>query len=563
MKLTRNDVDFIRRELRRRGVVNEGLLGELVDHVACEVEREMKEGTPFRRACEKILTAVAPVEFPALQDKVIQSENYNMPVMVRNTWKIMLRNLRKHSSHAIINVAGLALGLTCFIVVVVYVKHELGYDTAFTKSSSLYRVTMSSTVGGTDNFIPTSYPTLGPEIQSRFPEVESFTRIFNYKYTRMIPTFRFDDRIFYEDKVIFADSNFFRLFDFPFVAGNPATALVHPNAVVLTESIARKYFGDADPLGKHLNFNGRSDVEVTGILKDLPSDTHLQFDFVIPMSNIGNSGAFRSVQVLDNWNVDWFWTYMVIPDPAAVPTVESGLNQIAADKVKDFQQEFNVKFYIQSLRDIHLHSHFDYNTDITANGDMGNLLIFVSVGILVLLISAINFINITMATASRRYREIGISKVLGALKSQLRMQFLFESVAVCLVSLVIAFFLLQLALPLFSNLMGVALKLGFLSDLPMIGGITLFTVLVGVLSGLYPAFFVSSLEPQRVLKGVWKPGQGGATFRKMLVGAQIVISIFLIIGTVVIWEQLRFIQNKSLGYDQDQIVMLPIRGTSL
>ncbi len=563
MKLTPNDLNFIRADMRRRGIVSADLLNELVDHVSCEVEQEMDRGTTFKKAYEKILADVTPAELPALQNKVIQSENYNTSVMLRNTLKITLRNLRKQNSHAIINVAGLALGLTCFILVAVYVKHELGYDKGFSKAASIYRVTMSSTVGGTDNFIPTSFPALGPEIKNRFPEVENYTRIFNYKYTRMVPTFRFEDKIFYEDKVIFADSNFFQLFDFQFVAGNPSTALTHPNAVVITEGAARRYFGESNPLGKHLNFNNRSDVEITGVLKDLPSNTHLQFDFVIPLSNIGNSGAFRSVQVLDSWNVDWFWTYMVIPNHDKVPTVQTGINQMASEKIRDFQQEFNVKFYIQSLCDIHLHSHFDYNTDITPNGDMSNLIIFVSVGVLVLLISAINFINITMAAATRRYKEIGISKVLGALKSQLRTQFLFESVAICLVSLVIAFLLLQLAIPFFSNLIGVSLTFGFATDLLMIGGIILFTILVGILSGLYPAFFVSSLEPQRVLKGVWKPGQGGANFRKMLVGVQIMISIFLIIGTVVIWKQLEFIQNKSLGYDKEQIVMITIRGTNL
>ncbi len=231
--------------------------------------------------------------------------------------------------------------------------------------------------------------------------------------------------------------------------------------------------------------------------------------------------------------------------------------------MEDFQKETDPKFYLQPMEDIHLHSNFDYNTDLTQNGDISNLFIFIGVGVLVLLISCINFVNITMATSTRRYKEIGISKVLGALKSQLRLQFIGESVLVCLLSLMLAFVMLTWMLPLFSNLLGVPLGVDFKGAWMMLVGLTLFTLFTGVLSGAYPAFFVSSFEPQRVLKGVWRPGRGGAQFRKILVGAQIAISIFLIIGTVIIAAQLDFIKNKSLGFDQEQIIMLPVRGTTL
>ena len=563
MKLSAYDIQYVRYDLKNRGISQPDLFEELVDHVCCEVELEMARGIPFKTAYENILKEIAPSELTTLQNKVIRSQNYKPTRMLSNTWKIMFRNLKKHSVHTTINVAGLVMGLTCFIVIALYVKHEKGYDRQFEQSSSIYRITMSSTVGGADNFIPTAYPALAPAIEERSKDVKSYARIINYKYTRMVPTFRYNEHVFYESNVIFADSTFFDLFDFPFIAGNPATALSHPNSIVITEHAAHKYFGDTEPLGKHLNFNGKADLEVTGVLLNLPSNTHMQFDFVIPMSGIGNSGAFQSARILDSWNVDWFWTYLNIPDPAKVADVERDLNALASEKIKDTQQEFNLKFYIQPLRDIHLYSHFDYNTDLTQNGDINNLFTFISVGVLVLLISAINFINIPMATATRRYKEIGVSKVLGALKSQLRLQFLLESISICIVSLGLAFLLLPLVLPLFSQLLGVSLSLNLVNDVFLMGGITLFTVIVGIVSGVYPAFFVSSFEPQRVLKGVWKPGQGGSNFRKALIGLQVGISIFLIIGTVVVWEQLSFMQNKSLGYDQDQIVMLTIRGTNV
>ncbi|NOT77082.1 MAG: FtsX-like permease family protein [Cyclobacteriaceae bacterium] len=563
MLLTVTDIDYIQYDLKKKGIADDSLFDELVDDVCCDVELKMKGGVAFKKAYEEVVKKIDPREWTDLQNKVILSENYNTPLMLKNTLKMMLRNMQRHRTHAAINILGLSLGLACFIVITLYLKHELGYDKMFDKHESIYRITASSSVGGKVNHIPTSFPAFGPEVVERFGDVKNYTRIFNYKYTRMVPTFRYDDKIFYEDKVIFADSSFFDLFNFQFLEGNPAKALSHPNSVVMTETAARKYFGENSPLGKNVKFNNLTELEVTGVLKDLPSNTHLQFDFVIPMSAMGGSGVFRSPKVLEGYNVDWFWTYFTIDNPAQVAIVEAGLNKIATDRIPDFQKEYDAKFYLQPLDKIHLYSEFDYNTDISPNGDIKSFYIFISVGILVLIISAINFINLTMATASRRYKEIGIGKVLGALKSQLRMQFIFESIAVCMISLLIGFFMLQALLPLFSNLLGVSLTLTFQENIGLIGGIVLFTALVGVTAGAYPAFFVASFEPQRVLKGVWKPGEGGASFRKILVGAQISISIFLIIGTIVIYEQLQFIQNKSLGYDKDQVIMLTIRGTAL
>ncbi len=563
VKLTPDDINFIRYDLKKRGVTDPALFQELVDHISCEVELEMRRGLSFKEAYEKGAMKVSPSELSTLQDQVIRSQNYNTITMFRNTWRIMRRNLAKRATHSTINVAGLALGLACFVVIALYVKHEIGFDTMFSKAPAVYRVTMSSTVGGTDNHIPTVYPAIGPEIEARFGEVATYVRIINYKYSRLVPTFRFDDNIFYENNVMFADSTFFEIFDFPFLSGNPTTALQHPASVVITEAMARKYFGETDALGKRLNFNNRVDLEVTGVLKDLPSNTHMQFDFLIPLPNYGPSPNFNVSRLADDWRTDWYWTYMIIPDSHAVGKIEAGINTLAGEKATESKKEYNLKFFIQPLSDIHLHSDFDYNTDISQNGDITNLYIFISVGILVLIISAINFVNLTMASATRRYKEIGVSKVLGALKSQLRMQFLFESVAVCLVSLAVAFVLMPVMLPFFSGLLGVSLHLNIANDAGLIILITLFTIAIGILAGLYPAFFVSSLEPQRVLKGVWKPGQGGTNFRKSLVGVQIAISIFLMIATVVIWEQLSFVRNKSLGYDKEQIVMLTIRGTSL
>jgi putative ABC transport system permease protein len=479
--------------------------------------------------------------------------------MLRNNIKMMLRNMRKHFTHSVINVAGLSIGLSCFIVIALYVRHELSYDKIFKDSESIYRITASSVVGGTTNHIPTSYPAIAPMMAERFPSIGKYTRIYNFKYSRLEPTFRYGDKVHYEQKVIFGDSTFFDLFNFEFAAGDPAKALTDINSVVITESAARKYFGGEQALGKILRFNGRSDLAITGVLKDLPSNTHLQFDFLIPLSYMTAGGS----RMLESWNIDWFWTYMTINDPGQVAIVEEGLNDLATEKIPDQQKENDIRFFLQPLEKVHLYSNFDYNTDLVQNGDIGNLYIFISVGALVLLISAINFINISMAMASGRFKEIGISKVLGALKSQLRWQFLMEAISVCLLSLVIAFILLQASLPLFSALLDAPLNIVIGRDIWLLTGMVLFTIITGLISGVFPALFISSLEPQRVLKGVWKQGQGGARFRKALVGMQIAIAIFLVIGTVVIFEQLRYIQDRPLGYEKDQVVLLTVRDTKI
>jgi putative ABC transport system permease protein len=563
MLFSTNDIDYIRRGLKNKGIGYAPLQEELIDHIMCEAEGEMAKGKSLKSAVDTILNSPHIQEFTTLQDTTIKADNYSPKLMIRNITKMLFRNLSKNKKYAIINLSGLAIGLACFITISLYVLHESNFDRGFSNYASIYRVTMSSTVGAQANHIPTSYPTLGPEMQNRFGDIEKYVRIINYKYSRLVPTVQVDEKIFYEENVIFADTTFFDLFNFEFLEGNPATALLQPNSIVITKQMAEKYFGDASALGQHVTFNTKTALEITGVLNDLPSQTHLQFDFVIPMSGFGNSGMFGSFKATESWQVDWFWTYFLIPNQQAVPKVEAGINSLAEEKIPDARKEHALKFYLQALKDVHLHSEFDYNTDLTQNGDIKNLYIFIGIGVLILIISSINFINLSIATATRRYKEIGVSKVLGALKTQLQFQFIVESIIVSLAALIIAYLFLQALLPLFNTLLAVKLSIDPWHDWRLILASIVFTIFIGIISGMYPAFFVSSFEPQKVLKGMWKPGRGGENFRKALIGIQIAISVFLVVGTIVIYSQLQFIQNKSLGYDKENIVMVPIRGTNL
>lgn len=559
MRLTKKDIDYVRFDLKQRGVADHTLRDELVDHILCEVQIRMDRGLDFKTAYEQVINEVVGDDLVPTQQETFHVENSTAPMMLQNTFRMMFRSMRKHPAHTLMNIGGLAVGLCCFIVIALYVRHEWSFDRMFDRSKDTYRITMSSVVGGHSNHIPTSFPAIAPELAMRYPAIEKYVRVYNFKYSRLEPTFQFGDRVHYETKVIFADSTFFDLFNFPFLAGSPSMALRHPNSVVMTASAAKKYFGDEDPVGKMIKFNNRTELQVTGVLRDLPSNTHMQFDFLIPLGYFSAGNP----RMLESWSMDWFWTYMIIPDPKQVATVEQGINLLASEKAPDNTKENKARFYLQPLEEVHLYSKFDYNTDLVQNGDIGSLYIFITVGVLVLFISAINFINISIAVAAGRFREIGISKVLGAMRAQLRWQFLMESVAVCLIALVVAFGLLLLALPLFSGLLAVPLEIYVVRDWWLLLSMVAFTVLTGLAAGSFPAFFVSSFEPQQVLKGVWKPGQGGARFRKMLLGIQIAIAIFLVVGTIVIFDQLRFIQNKSLGFEQDQVVLLTVRDTRL
>lgn len=555
----KRNIKYIHDRLREKGIVYEPLRDELTDHICQEVDEGMARGMEFKKACDQVMATIHDEDLAPIQDETFKADYFQKMMIIKNNFKVLLRNLAKYKSYAMLSIGGLALGLTCFVLIALYVKQELSYDQSFSNYESLYRITMSSTVGGKSNHIPTVMPTLGPLLKSNYPELQTYARIINYKYSRLTPTFRHEDKIFYESNVLFTDTTFFRLFDFPFLAGNPNNALSGPNSVVMTESMALKYFGHTDVLGKTINFNNRADLEITGVVKDIPANTHIRFDFLMPLAGMANGGLFGP-QVLENWQTDWFWTYLLVPEQKSLALLEDGINKLAKGNVNEFK---DARFYVQPIRDVHLRSSFDYGTDLSPNGDMNNLYIFISIGVLILLVSSINFINLNIAASTRRYKEIGVSKVLGAMKSQLRIQFVMESMITSQLAFLLAVGLIQLALPLFGEMVGTSLTSHWLANPIELAIAFGFTLLVGLFSGLYPAFFVSSFDPQRVLKGVWKPGKGGTQFRTVLVGMQVAISLFLVMGTFVVYQQLNFLKSKDLGFNKEQIIMLTVRATSI
>lgn len=556
---THHDIQYVRKRLREKGVVYDALLNELTDHVCREAEERYDPQKTFRQACEDVLRELNVQDLNTIQNETFFADYHKRFMMVRNNFKIMVRNMMKYKTYATLTIGGLAVGLTCFVLIALYVKKELTFDHSLMRFHSLYRVTMSSVVGGKENRLPTSFSAIGPLLKANYPEVENYTRLINYKYSRLVPTFRSGDAIYYESGVLFADTTFFQLFHFPFVEGDAATALHDPNAVVITEEKALKYFGRTNVVGQVLHFNNRADVTITGVVRPLPN-THIAFDFLLPLTAMASGGLNFGPQALNDWQVDWFWTYLLLPNDQTAARLEPALNALSKEHMRDY---VSPQLYLQPIREVHLRSSFDYGTDLSANSDLTTLYIFISVGALILLVSSINFVNLTIATSTRRHKEIGVSKVLGAMKSQLRFQFITESVATSLLAFTLAVVLIHFSLPWFGNLLGTSFEGSWFANPVELLSAFAFSLAVGLFSGLYPAYFVSSFDPQRVLKGVWKPGKGGTQFRTVLVGLQVAVSLFLVVGTVVVFQQMNYLQQKDLGYDKSHILMLTVRGTSI
>lgn len=404
-------------------------------------------------------------------------------------------------------------------------------------------------------------PPTARTLKSSFPEVEQAVRL------RMAgtPFVSYGNKSLRESVLAYADSNIFQVFTLPLLKGDPKTALLNPSSIVISETVAQKYFGDTDPIGKVLEIRDwKSSFQVTGVMKDLPQNSHFHLDMLASMSGLAEAQS-------DSWMTSEFFTYLVLREGSDYKKLEAKLPQVVASKLgpqleKAFgmsYQEFwkkgnSLGLFLQPLTDIHLHSDFTY--DLSAPGNAQTVYIAGAIALLMLLIACINFMNLSSAGASRRAREVGIRKVLGSAQSELMRQFLFESILLTGIALFLALWLVDLALPAFNQLSGKQLGLPSLLSPGLLLTLVSLVGLVGLLAGSYPAFFLSSFNPLSVLKGgssTFKMGQGSLSFRNGLVVFQFFVSIALMICTTVVYRQLSFIENKELGYQKEEVIVLP------
>ncbi|RYZ19147.1 MAG: ABC transporter permease, partial [Chitinophagaceae bacterium] len=360
---------------------------------------------------------------------------------------------------------------------------------------------------------------------------------------------------FEEKKTFYADSTFLEMFSFQMIAGSATTALAKPDAVLLTQSMSKKYFGNQQPLGKTLRRNNGDYVTVTGIFADIPANSHLQFDFIMPMSAIANTDRDLKTNTWDNFN---YYTYLlldkrVVAGSAAVKRFEKQMDAVYKSKVPGF----NINFYLQPLTSIHLHSNLQ--VDLPGHGNIQYVNIFLIVAIFILVVACINFMNLATARSARRAREVGIRKVAGANRGQLIRQFIGESLVISFFALVIAVGLVFIFLPLFNGLAGKKLSINFMDGKIWLSlaGMALAT---GLISGSYPALYLSGFRPVKVLKGSLNKSGGSLYFRNTLVVTQFIVSIVLLIGTVVVYKQLNFIHKRNIGFDKENLLYMPMTG---
>lgn len=458
--------------------------------------------------------------------------------MLRNNLKISLRNLLRHKGYSFINIAGLAIGMAVCLLMLFYLRHELTYDSFHGNADKIYRV--AEHIHRADGFNRSRANTgtpLAPLVQDYFPDVRAAVRFSIWEGIVSTGASCFRERQF-----CFADSTVFSVFTFLLAAGDPDRALAGPNKVVLTEKAAQKYFGDENPVGRTLRFDNTMDFTVTGILKPIPSNSHLQFDFLASFETLEHT--------YNGWSEHWdapVSTYLLLDDNADPAKVESQFPAFTA-KYRPADESSTVTYWLQPLAKIHL----TWDTPGLA------LYLFPAIALFILALAVINYVNLSTARSARRAREVGIRKVVGAHRSRLAGQFILESVVISLIAMPLAVALAELLLPVFNAVTDIRLTLDYFSSLYIVPGLLAVTILVGVLSGWYPAFVLSAFRPITVIRGVLSGGRFGFRLRAGLVVFQFMIAIALIFASIVAHNQMTFLYTKDLGFGREAVVVVPL-----
>ena len=481
----------------------------------------------------------------------------NRLTMLRNYTNIAYRSFLRQKGYSIINISGLAIGLACSFMIYLYVQDELSFDTIHTKADRIFRVPEYFEKDGVGERSASNPFGLGPAMVQEYPHlVEQMVRFFNFQTPVMAIKNPENNREFNESRLFLVDSTLFDVFDYEMIIGNKETALDNPNSILLTETLARKYFEDENPLGKTLIFQGDKLLIVNGVIKDSPLNAHFQFDGFISFSTV-KSILPASWLTRFYWNP--CWTYLVLYDENDRSELEEQFPNFVTKYFPEKKSQF-VTLLLQPLLDIHLTSKLDY--EIQANGNKSNIYVFSTIAIFVLLIAAINFINLSTARATKRAKEVGIRKTLGSKKSQLVYQFIWESIIYTIVAGVIALGFVAIALPYFNAFAEKSINIVEVINGYQILSIIGLVLLVGLISGIYPAFVLSSYQPVKVLKSD-KQKVGGLSFRKILVTMQFIVSILLLVGTIIAIQQLDLLQNDELGFEKQQVVMVNASRTSV
>ncbi|SDD82374.1 putative ABC transport system permease protein [Dyadobacter soli] len=499
-----------------------------------------------RRYVRDVLSLIRPFALKKQPEKYPQPA-FIQPAMIRNYLKIAFRNLAKHKMFSLINVMGLSAGMTACFLIALYVHFELTYDAFNQKAERIYRVAADVKTSSETLHYSISPWAMAINMQNEFPEVEAFARV-----QKEAALLRKGDLKFNEENTVLADSTLFTVFDFKLLKGNPKTALAAPLSLVLTETAARKYFGDSDPMGQTLLFGSNSEpAQVTGVMQDPPVNSQIKGDIFVSMSTYT---SHQDKNIEREWGSFGAVAFVLLKpgtDPAAMQSKFPAFVQRHAGK-KMAEQQMGIALVLEPLLDIYLHS----TREAEESGSIDNVYIFSAVAIFIMLIACINFVNLTTARSVERAREVGVRKAVGAAKSALARQFIAESMLICVIAFLVSVLISAALIPGFNALADKAISEGILYELPFVGIQLAAALLTGLLAGIYPAFVLSSFEPVKVLKGRFTTSLKGIMLRKGLVTVQFAISITMIIATIVVYTQLDFMRNYDLGFSKEQTVVI-------
>ena len=480
--------------------------------------------------------------------------------MLSNYLKIAWRNLTKHKAFGAINIIGVAVGLACFLLIALYVKDELAYDRYNTNADRVYRVTRTflTSEGVPSLRLAQAAPPFGPLIKQDFPEAEEMVRTLETN-----GLIRYGEHQFDEQDVYFAEDNLFKVFSFDLVSGNPARALTNPASILFSRPMAEKYFGKDDPIGKTVRYENRFDLTVTGVYEPLPAQSHFHPGFLVSFSSLNDPQVYGAEGLRSNWGNNSFNTYLLLAEGTDPQRLEKAFPAFQDKHVPPQEGRMPSTWSVlnlQKLTDIHLYSHTD--SEVEPTGDIRYIYLFSAIGLFILLIACINYMNLATARSAGRAREVGMRKVVGAVRSQLIGQFLSESLLLVTLALGIAMLLVVLCLPALNDFTQKQLSFQQILDPVFLTILVSITLLTGLMAGSYPAFFLTSFRPLGVLKGQIASAMRTGKLRQVLVVAQFAIAIALIISTMVVYNQMKYIQDYKLGYAKDQVLLLSDVGDS-
>ena len=475
--------------------------------------------------------------------------------MLKNYLNIAIRSLKRQKVHSFINIVGLSLGLSACIIISLYVRYELSFEQMHENRDRIFRVTTSLETPERNTNIAVT-PARVPLIsRTDYPQVETVTQVFDFSQGRRYLT-RVDDNSFYETDLFFADQHFFEIFQYAFVAGDPKTALDGPNKVVLTEEMARKYFGDKDAYGQSMQVNNGT-YEVTGVIKDIPENTMIRFDFLYSLATIGQQARDTG------WFPMNYLTYVQTKENADAEVYINALNKRLQDEFGEQlkAQGISMEYTLQPFTEMHYTTTIENDYSNVVNPSV--IYAFVMIAAFILLIACINYINLSTAKSEKRAREVGLRKVLGAQRKQLISQFYGETLLITTISVILAVVVTELLLPVFNNISASNLDVNYFDDPEVLLSLVVVTLLVSLIAGGYPAIFMSRFMPVSVLKGAFQGSRGGNAFRRVLVVIQFAVSVFLIIGTLTIYYQMEYVRDRDLGYSSEEVLVMTLSDGSI